>query len=78
MEEEGSLLWVEQAVRSDLLEVAGQHMLEEAVDKLLCRYGDDFSGTGFAMAIAEGDAAIVEGEDIAIADGDERRREPGT
>ena len=67
---EGPLLGMQQAVSPHLLEATRQHVLEEAVDKLLSAYGGDFRGAGLGVTIAERDIALVKSEDISVADRD--------
>lgn len=61
---------MQEAISSHLLEIARQHMLEEAVDELLGWYGGDFCGAGFAMAPAECNRSVLKGEDALVADSD--------
>jgi hypothetical protein len=59
-----------EAVVSDLVEAFGEHMLKEATDELVGGEGHEVPLGCGGVLIAEGDLAVIGGNESAVADGD--------
>lgn len=58
-----------QTIVSDLLEVFGQHMLQEAMDEIKRRQGFEIPRLGFGILAAEGDLVVINRNETVIGDG---------
>jgi hypothetical protein len=67
--QEAPLLGMQQAVSPNLLEATRQHVLEEPADKPLGRERGGPGGIGLGVSVSEGDLAVLETEDVSVADG---------